>query len=197
MTDAIRLADAADPAGVAQTAQLPGAAGPLGGAEPPGAAGPLGGAEPPGAARPSGRDDDPGSVPVITFVAPMPGFPDDHRFVLVEVDGSGLLYSLRSLDSPALRFLVTPSAPFFPEYAPEIDDETLAALGTSDPADLLVLLVVRAGDAPREATANLMAPVVVDQRHRRGVQLVLSGSGLPVRAPLLVTRAPAGGGDEG
>lgn len=128
-------------------------------------------------------------LPVITFVAPMPGFPDDRRFVLVRVDDSGLLYSLRSLDSSALRFLVAPPTPFFPDYAPEVDDETLAELGSADPvdpADLLLLVVVSAGETAKDATVNLMAPIVVDQRHRRAAQFVLSGSGLPVHQPLLV-----------
>ena len=125
------------------------------------------------------------TVPVIEFVAPMPGFPTDVRFVLVRVDESGLLFALTSVDSPGLRFLVVPPAPFFPEYEPEIDDETVAALGTVDPADLLVLLVVTTGDAPGQATANLMAPIVLDQESRRAVQLVLGGSGHPVRAELM------------
>jgi flagellar assembly factor FliW len=125
------------------------------------------------------------AVPVIDFVAPMPGFPDDRHFVLVRVDESGLLYALTSMESPGLRFLVVPPAPFFPDYAPEIDDDTVATLAVSDPANLLVLLVVTAGDQPGDVTANLMAPIVVDQATRRAVQLVLTRSGLPVRERLM------------
>jgi flagellar assembly factor FliW len=130
------------------------------------------------------------SLPVIDLVAPLPGFPDDRRFVLVQVNDAGLLYAFTSLDSPTLRFLVAPPAPFFPDYAPEVDDEALAALGTTDPADLLLLLVISPGASAGDATVNLMAPIVLDQRAGRGLQIVLNGSGLPVRQPLLV---PAGG----
>lgn len=125
------------------------------------------------------------TLPVIDFVAPMPGFPEDTRFVLVRLDETGLVYALTSVDSPGLRFLVVPPIPFFPDYAPEIDDETLAELAVSDPENLLVLLVIATGASVDEATANLMAPIVLDQETRRAVQLVLSGSNLPVRAPLL------------
>ena len=124
-------------------------------------------------------------VPVIDFVAPMPGFPDDRHFVLVRVDESGLLYALTSMESPGLRFLVVPPAPFFPDYAPEIDDDTITALAVSDPANLLILLVVTTGDRPSDVTANLMAPIVVDQATRRAVQLVLTRSGMPVRERLM------------
>jgi flagellar assembly factor FliW len=127
------------------------------------------------------------TLPVIDFVAPIPGFPEDRRFVLVRLDDAGVLYSLKSVESDGLRFLVVPPAQFFPDYEAEIDDETLTALGVTDQADLLVLLVVTAGEAGAEdATANLMAPIVLDQRTRRAVQLILSHSGLPVRQKLMV-----------
>ncbi|MBT8228029.1 MAG: flagellar assembly protein FliW [Dactylosporangium sp.] len=129
------------------------------------------------------------TLPVIEFVAPMPGFPDNRRFMLVRVDDDGLLYAMTSLDTRGLRFLVAPPAPFFPSYAPEIDDETLGALGTAEATDLLVLLVIAAGTSARDATANLMAPIVFDQTTRRATQLVLVGSGLSVREPLLVARS--------
>jgi flagellar assembly factor FliW len=126
------------------------------------------------------------ALPTIEFVAPMPGFAGLTTFVLVRVDDSGPLYALTSLDQPDLRFLVIAPGAFFPEYAPEIDDETLDLLGgVSDPEQLLVLLVVTVSNGLADATANLMAPVIVDQGSRRAVQVVLAGSGLPVRAPLV------------
>ena len=126
-----------------------------------------------------------GDLPVLEFVAPLPGFPTQRRFVLLERDEAGLLYSLTSIDSPELRFLVAPPAPFFPNYSIEVDDESLVALGLPDAEDLLILLVLTAGETPAETTANLMAPIVVARSSRRAVQLVLSTGGLPVRAPLL------------
>ena len=114
-------------------------------------------------------------LPVLEFVAPMPGFPAHRKFVLVQTDEAGLLYSLTSIDTPDLRFLVVPPAPFFPDHTVDVDDDAL-----------LALLVITAGETPAETTANLMAPIIVARSSHRAVQLVLGGSGLPVRAPLLV-----------
>ncbi len=130
-------------------------------------------------------DDEPVDLPVLQLVAPLPGFAEERRFVLVRLDDDGMLYALSSIETPGLRFLVAPPAPFFPGYAPEIDDESLEALGASDVEDLLVLVMITTGDTPQEASANLMAPIIIAQSTRRAVQLVLGGSGLPVRAPLL------------
>jgi flagellar assembly factor FliW len=124
------------------------------------------------------------ALPLIELVTPMPGFPGRKSFVLVRLDQVGLLNSLRSTDEPPLRFITIAPHQFYPEYAPEIDDETLAALGTKDPSQLLVMLIVTAGDTPRDSTANLMAPIVIDPSTMRAAQCVLTGSNLPVRAPL-------------
>jgi flagellar assembly factor FliW len=123
-------------------------------------------------------------LPALDFITPMPGFPGHHRFHLVAVDDSGLLYALTSADDPELRFLVIPPPPFFPDYTPEIGDDALASLGTAESDRLLLLLVVTAGESIEGTTANLFAPIVVDQASRRAVQTVLTGSGLPVRASL-------------
>lgn len=124
--------------------------------------------------------------PVLEFVTPMPGFPAERRFVLVSLDDAGTLYALRSVDRPELRFLVAPPVPFFPDYSIEVDDATADDLGVVDASELLVLLVINAGDSPGDASANLMAPIVVARHSLRAVQLILAGTGLPVRAPLFI-----------
>jgi flagellar assembly factor FliW len=119
-------------------------------------------------------------LPTITMAVPMPGFPAHREFVLVRLHEEGLLYAFTSVEDPELRFLVAPPEPFFPDYAPEIEDDVFAALNTKDPDRLLLMVVITAGVA--ETTANLLAPIIVDRDSMRAVQVVLSGSGLPVRA---------------
>jgi flagellar assembly factor FliW len=124
------------------------------------------------------------ALPTIDFVSPLPGFPDHRQFHLVSLDDSDQVFWLTAADDPELRFLVVPPPTFFPNYTPEIADDALAALGVDEAERLLLLLVVTAGETAREATANLLAPIVVDRVSRRAVQTVLTGSGLPVRAGL-------------
>jgi flagellar assembly factor FliW len=119
-------------------------------------------------------------MPTIDLAVPMPGFPAYRQFVLVRLNDEGLLYAFTSIDDPELRFLVAPPEPFFPDYAPEIEDEVFAALNTKDPDRLLVMVVITAGVS--ETTANLLAPIIVDRDTRRAMQVVLNGSGMPVRA---------------
>jgi flagellar assembly factor FliW len=119
-------------------------------------------------------------MPIIDMAVPMPGFPAHQQFVLVRLNDEGLLYAFTSIQDPELRFLVAPPEPFFPDYAPEIENEVFAALNTKDPDRLLVMVVITAGVT--ETTANLMAPIIVDRDSRRAIQVVLSDSRMPVRA---------------
>jgi flagellar assembly factor FliW len=127
-------------------------------------------------------------IPVIELVEPMAGFPGLTRFALVRLDEDGVLCALRSVEEPDLRFLVVPPELFFPGYAPEVDEETARSLGLSDAGEVLTLVVVNPGEpagdgGPVSATANLLAPVLVNTVTRRGGQVVLAED-LPIRAPL-------------
>jgi len=119
-------------------------------------------------------------LPVIVMAVPMAGFPAHRQFVMVRLNDNGLLYAFTSIEDPSLRFLVAPPEPFFPDYAPEIENEVFAALNTKDPDRLLVLVVITAG--VNETTANLLAPIIVDRDSHRAMQVVLNGSQMPVRA---------------
>jgi flagellar assembly factor FliW len=132
------------------------------------------------ASRPIGATMTDDGLPTITMAVPMPGFPAHREFALVRLHEEGLLYAFTSIKDPNLRFLVAPPEPFFPDYAPEIEDEVFAALNTKDPNRVLLMVVVTAD--VNETTANLLAPIVVDQDSRRAMQVILNGTSLPVRA---------------
>lgn len=129
--------------------------------------------------------DNDATLPVIELVHPMPGFPEQRRFALVQLDEDGVLCALRSVDDPDLRFLVVPPVKFFPDYAPVVKDETVTELGISSAEEVLVLVVINAGATLQETTANLMAPVLVNTTTRRASQVILDDPELSVRAPLV------------
>jgi flagellar assembly factor FliW len=124
-------------------------------------------------------------IPVIELAHPMPGFPEHRKFALVQVDEDGVLCALRSLEDPELRFLVASPVPFFPDYAPEVDDKVVADLGITHAEDVLILLVLTAGASLSETTANLMAPVLVNTVTRRAAQVILDDPQLSVATPLV------------
>ncbi len=133
-------------------------------------------------------------LPELRLVRPLPGFGELERFVLVRLgeddggaggeDEPGLLYELRSLQDPQVRFLVAVPTAFFPGYAFELDEASCEELGLRDAADALVLVVLSTGQEAGSTTANLLAPVVINARTLSAAQVILVGTDWPVRAPI-------------
>lgn len=128
--------------------------------------------------------DDVDDIPVIEFVEPIPGFREDRHFALVRLEEGSALSALRSLERDDLRFLVVPAVLFYPEFTPVVSDEVVALLEVGSADDVLVLLIVHAGDSLEDTTVNLRGPLLVNTVTRRAVQVVLDDPALSVTAPL-------------
>jgi len=125
----------------------------------------------------------PTDIPVLEMVQPMIGFPEQQHFALARLDDDGDICDLRAVDGSGLSFVVVPPHLFFADYSPEIDDETVALLGLESEQDLLTLVVVTFGESIGDATANLLAPVLINHHTRRAAQVLLHED-LPLRAPI-------------
>ena len=122
----------------------------------------------------------------ITFATGLPGFPEARRFALSEWGGEGSPFSLlRSLEQEGLEFLVAHPLSFFPDYAPEVDDETVERLDLNDADDALVLVIITVPEHVADATANLAGPIVINRHTLEAVQAVLVSGGYELQAPLL------------
>jgi flagellar assembly factor FliW len=121
----------------------------------------------------------------ITFATPIPGFEDEQDFTVSALDAHGVLYALRSAKTPGLRFVVAAPGRFFPDYAPLLDASDVSALGVADGDEVLLLVIVTVTNGITDATANLLAPIVIAADRGTAQQLVLADADLPLRAPLL------------
>jgi flagellar assembly factor FliW len=119
------------------------------------------------------------------------GFPTAERFTLVEWGGDGSPFSLmQPVDEQGPEFVVVPPTMFFPDYEPEVDDDSAERLGLSSADDALVLVIVTLGDTAKYATANLLGPLVMNRHTYEGAQVVLATDAWTTREPLFA--APSG-----
>ena len=118
----------------------------------------------------------------LEFAEAPPGMLGLTGFTLTPLDEVGSLFAMRSTREPAVRLFVVAPQPYFPDYAPDLDDHSRGALdlGTDAPVLLVVVHPGQAGDPP---TANLLAPVAVNPRTGAALQVVLDGDQWPLRAP--------------
>ncbi len=121
---------------------------------------------------------------VLTFPNGILGFPDCHRYVILDHDTDAPFKWLQSLDEPGLAFVILDPATFQPEYNVQAPHEALLEVDGKDDDELIlsVLLTIPSND-PTGITANLRGPLLMNPRTRLCKQLILSDN-YPTRFPL-------------
>jgi flagellar assembly factor FliW len=122
----------------------------------------------------------------ILFEDGIPGFPDAHRFTIVELVEDGAFQLLQSNDDPELAIVVAVPWLFFPDYSPELSDMDQAGLAIESTEDAVLFCPVTIDGDARTASMNLLGPFVVNVHTRKGRQLVLTEQEFPLRAELPV-----------
>lgn len=134
------------------------------------------------------------AMTTVTMIEPMAGFDADLDFSLQPIDEAGMLQSLRSTRDPELRFVLSPAEVFFAPYRDSLEPVIAApvadALGI-EPTDaqLQLYVMLTIGESLADTTANLRAPIVVDQVTGRAVQIIVDDDSLPLREPLPTEQA--------
>lgn len=110
---------------------------------------------------------------IINFPQGIPGFSDEKSFAFLLYQEGSPFGFLQSLNEANLTFLVVEPFTFFPKYDFEVDDEITAQLGLSTENLPEVFNVVSVRGKTEEMTANLLAPIIINWRDQRGMQIVL------------------------
>ncbi len=121
---------------------------------------------------------------VLTFPKGLFGFEEEQRFLLLPFSGNGTLFSLQSLTTSNLAFVVMDPFSLKGDYEPDVADGELASvrLEEGDPLSLYTLCAVR--NPVSESTVNLKCPVVINNAKRLAVQVILEEGGYEMRHKL-------------
>jgi len=110
---------------------------------------------------------------VITFSC-LPGFPQARRFVVMEHPGGSLFAWLGSLDEPDVAFVIANPWHFFPGYDPPIGSRELQSLAIEEPSELEIAAIAHVEEGA--VHLNLAAPLLINTRSQRGMQLISDDS---------------------
>ena len=69
-------------------------------------------------------------------------------------------------------------------YNPVVDDEMLKPLGELDPDEILVLVTVTVPRDLKKMSVNLRAPLVINVKERKAVQIILDGEEYMIKFPI-------------
>lgn len=102
------------------------------------------------------------------------GFSQYHRYVLIEHPKEAPFLWLQSLEKDDLAFVVIDPRFFLPDYRPGSLEQVMEVLEIERPEDLKVLVILTIPPGrPQDMTANLMGPVVINLKTRRGRQIIV------------------------
>lgn len=121
---------------------------------------------------------------VLTFPTGLLGFPESHRFVILDHDTDAPFKWLQSLDESGVAFVIIDPALFHPAYNVDIPPDAVTEVKAMEQDELIlsVLLTIPSED-PTGITANLRGPLLMNSRTKLCKQLVLTDE-YPTRYPL-------------
>ena len=122
---------------------------------------------------------------IITFLDGILGFGDQRRYVLLETAEYAPLKWLQSVEAGWLAFVLLEPEEFLDEYDVEIDSDSISELDLSSPEKAIVYTIVTASETPKDTTANLQAPIILNPTNQLAKQIVLHNSPYSIRHPVL------------
>lgn len=107
------------------------------------------------------------------------GFPDKRQFIILQHKENSPFYWFQSIDDPDLAFVLTSPFLFKPDY--QIDTSNILKEMQWDEEKEkscleLYVVVNIPKDAPSRMTANLIGPILINNRTRQAIQIVIPNS---------------------
>lgn len=112
---------------------------------------------------------------IVVFEHGVFGFENNKRYVIFsedETSRNGLCW-LQSIDDSDFALPVINPIFWYPDYSPEIDDNRIAQIGEVVEEDLNVFSVVVITGELETMTTNLKAPILVNVKTKKGMQVIV------------------------
>ena len=115
---------------------------------------------------------------IIFFPEALYGFDKEKEFVLLPLDPNidSPMEWLQSLMSPELAFIVTDPFLFLPQYKMVLNDDEKHQLKVESTESVKIRVIVTIPRVHSEMTANLVAPIVINQKNCLAKQIVLTSA---------------------
>ncbi|MFD0696238.1 flagellar assembly protein FliW [Paenibacillus sp. GCM10027628] len=121
----------------------------------------------------------------IQFVRDIPGFSGYSKFSCETAEEQEPFAMLQCLDNEDIGFIVANPFSFFPQYQIDLPNEVIMDLEILRPEDVQVWGVITYRSSLVQSTINLQAPVIINTRNWKAIQVVLNHSENLIRQPLL------------
>ena len=114
-----------------------------------------------------------GDESIITFDDGVPAFEDAKSFTLITNDDIKPFMYLKSLEVEDLGFVCIDPFLICKDYLIKISAADLSKLSLKEPENALCFCFVTVRPDPKDNTANLLAPVIINLENRKAKQIIL------------------------
>ena len=125
---------------------------------------------------------------IITMPFGMLGFSDEKRFVILQHKEDSPFFWYQSVDDPMLAFVIMSPFLFKPDYNVDVENVLKEMPWNEEEKrnnlELYVVVNIPKG-APDKMTANLIGPILINNKIHQAVQMVISDSPYTHKFPLV------------
>ena len=118
----------------------------------------------------------------------MLGFPDKKKFVILQHRENSPFFWYQSVDDSTIAFVITSPFLFKPDYKIDFEDASREMSwngdGKTDHLEIYIVVNIPKG-LPEKMTGNFIGPILVNNKVRQAVQVVISNSPYIHNFPLL------------
>lgn len=126
-----------------------------------------------------------GEDAIIRFPEGMLGLPLFKRYLLLDAPEIRPFLRLQCIDEPSISFLLIDPLLFDPGFRDYVAERDPDEIYLENSAECMLYAVCKVATDGSDATANLVAPVIINNGKKVGYQLVLLDSPYDVRHSLL------------
>ena len=114
---------------------------------------------------------------IITFPDGIPGFEEETEFTIIQNPDENLPFHwLQAVKKGELAFVIMNPFIFRPDYDIHLPKGALEKLNIEDKEQISLWTIVRVPEKVEEMTANLSAPIVINNEEKLGKQVALDNS---------------------
>lgn len=125
---------------------------------------------------------------IVTFEKGIPGFEEYTKYTIlydIKEEGEAFFSWLQCVTEKDLAFPIVNPFRVDKEYNPVVEDALLEKLGEFETEDLAVFLLATVPDDIKKATVNMKAPLVINTRNNKGMQIIVENNDYEVKHVIL------------
>lgn len=114
---------------------------------------------------------------IINFENGPLAFEEYKEFAIIDVEEESFPFKfLQAVEKESVGFIIVDPFSFKKDYNFNLEDEVLEELEIEEVSDVLVFTILVIPKEVENITANLMAPIIINHRTKKGKQIILENT---------------------